>query len=219
MDLFKESAGTRRLPAGLPPASVWLTLRRMDVAEASFDIRPAVIDDAASLTVLIERAVAILQQDFLAPAQIASSRAIMALDTQLIRDGTYFVAESATGLVGCGGWSGRATLFGGDQVAGRDDGRLDPAIDAARIRAMYTDPDHARRGIGRRILDACEAAAAAAGFRRVELAATLAGEPLYRAGGYRMLERFEAEGGIPLLRMGKALDWPSGNRGSLKASP
>jgi GNAT superfamily N-acetyltransferase len=156
----------------------------------------------------MDAAIEMLQRGFLTPEQIASSRALMGLDTQLIEDETYFVIEAAGVLAGCGGWSRRATLYGGDHSPGRESAQLDPASDAARVRAMYTAPAFARRGVGRLILGLCEAAAAAEGFRRVELAATLAGEPLYTACGYHPIDRFEdARGGVrvPLVRMGKAL--------------
>ncbi|MEJ0069930.1 MAG: GNAT family N-acetyltransferase [Pseudomonadota bacterium] len=113
----------------------------------------------------------------------------MGLDTQLIADRSYFVVESAGAAIGCGGWSRRATLYGGDHTAGRDAALLDPVRDAARVRAMYVHPEQARRGVGRLILSRCEQAAAASGFARVELMATLAGEPLYRACGYSEIER------------------------------
>jgi len=173
-----------------------------------FTDRPARLDDIPALRVLMFAAIEMLQRGFLTPEQIASSRALMGLDTQLIEDETYFVIEAAGVLAGCGGWSRRATLYGGDHSPGRTPTLLDPATEAARVRAMYTAPAFARRGVGRLILGLCEAAAAAEGFRRVELAATLAGEPLYTACGYHPIERFEdARGGVrvPLVRMGKAL--------------
>ena len=155
------------------------------------------------------RAIAELQRGFLTEEQIRASHAIMGLDTQLIDDRTYFIVESAGALAGCGGWSRRATLFGGDHSAGRDAALLDPAKDAARVRAMYTAPQFARRGVGRLILSLCEEAAGTAGFTHVELAATLAGVPLYRACGYSVLERMESDTPqgvrVPLLRMGKTL--------------
>jgi len=164
-------------------------------------------EDVASLTELMTSAIRHLQRGFLSPEQIEASFEVMGLDTQLIGDGTYFVVEEDGEIAGCGGWSRRATLFGGDHSAGRNAALLDPARDAARVRAMYTHPHFARRGVGRRILELCERAAAAEGFRRVELAATLAGLPLYRACGYRELEGFEAvtRAGIRihLMRMGK----------------
>jgi GNAT superfamily N-acetyltransferase len=151
-----------------------------------------------------------LQRGYLTAEEIAASQAIMGLDTQLIEDGTYFVVVECEGrIAGSGGWSRRATLFGGNHSTGRDTALLDPAKDPARVRAMYTSPAFARRGIGRVILGLCERAAAAEGFLRVELAATLAGEPLYLACGYRPIERFlsDTPSGVrvPLIRMGKTL--------------
>lgn len=175
-------------------------------------IRKAEMTDLPALTGLMEAAITRLQAGFLDPAQIAASRAVMGLDTRLVRDGTYFIADINGALAGCGGWSWRATLYGGDHSADlRDDAALDPARDPARIRAMYTHPDFARRGVGRAILNACEAAARAHGFARAEMMATLAGEPLYRACGYQLIERVETAppgGGpaVPLVRMGKVLE-------------
>lgn len=160
------------------------------------------------MTALMDAAIAELQQPFLDAAQIAASRAIMGLDTQLVDDGTYFVVEDNAALAGCGGWSRRATMYGGDQSPGRDAALLDPTRDAARVRAMYTHPAFARRGVGRLILSLCETAATAEGFTRVELVATLSGEPLYRACGYLPLETFADDRGgtaVPLIRMGKQL--------------
>lgn len=155
------------------------------------------------------RAIAELQRGFLTPEEIVASHSVMGLDTQLVADGTYWLAETDAGSVaGCGGWSRRKTLYGGDHSTKlRDAALLDPAVDAARIRAMYTHPDFARRGVGRRILAACEGDAAAAGFRHFELMATLAGEPLYCACGYLPVEpvRSDPVDGVtvPLLRMRK----------------
>ncbi len=174
-----------------------------------FSIGVATATDLPALRAMMDRAIAQLQSAWLDPAQIAASRAIMGLDTQLIEDGTYFVVHSGGVLAGSGGWSWRATLYGGDHSAGlRDAGRLDPARDPARIRAMYTDPAFARRGVGRMVLGACEAAAALAGFTRVELMATLSGAALYRACGYSEAEDLiDARGGapVPLLHMTKTL--------------
>lgn len=164
--------------------------------------------DLTALRALVDAAIDELQKPFLDPQQIASSRTIMGLDTQLVEDGTYFVVECDGALVGCGGWSRRATLYGGDGAPGRSAALLDPGSDAARVRAMYTHPDHVRKGVGRLILGLCEAAARGEGFRSVELMATMSGEPLYRACGYEAIERVEdARGGaaVPLLRMRKAL--------------
>lgn len=164
--------------------------------------------DIGALRALIDAAIAELQAAFLDERQIASSRAIMGLDTQLIDDHTYFVVESDGELAGCGGWSRRATLYGGDHSSGRDAAVLDPATDAARVRAMYTHPRHARKGVGRLILSLCEEAARAEGYTRAELMSTMAGEPLYRACGYDALERVTDDRGgvaVPLLRMTKTL--------------
>jgi len=166
-------------------------------------------DDIATLKPLMDRAIGELLKPFLAPEAVAASFSIMGLDTQLIADGTYFVVACDGEIAGCGGWSRRATLFGGDHSAGRDAALLDPVKNAARVRAMYTDPAYARRGIGRLILELCETAAAREGFTRVELAATLAGVPLYRASGYVEIEPFETDTPsgvrVPLIRMGKVI--------------
>lgn len=149
-----------------------------------------------------------LQKPFLNESQIESSRTIMGLDTQLIDDGTYFIVEADGKLAGCGGWSRRATLYGGDQSPGRNALPLDPAKDAARVRAMYTHPQHTRKGVGRLILSLCEEAARSEGFKKAELMATLAGEPLYRNCGYEIREHLMDDRGgaaVPLLRMGKPL--------------
>ncbi len=176
---------------------------------AELTSRIAVTADVPALTVLMDAAIAELQRGFLDDAQIASSRAIMGIDTQLIDDGTYFVVESDGEIAGCGGWSRRATLYGGNQTPGRDSKLLDPKVEPARVRAMYTHPDYARRGVGRLILSLCEAAAAAEGFTRLGLMSTLSGEPLYRAYGFEPLERLEdATGGtsVPLVRMEKPVN-------------
>jgi GNAT superfamily N-acetyltransferase len=160
--------------------------------------------DIAALEALMDRAIADNLKPYLTPRQIEASHAVMGLDTSLIEDRTYWVVSDDGVLAGCGGWSRRATLYGGDHSAGRDAARLDPARDAARVRAMYTHPAHVRRGVGGLILGLCETAAAAEGFRRLELAATLSGEPLYRKHGYVEIERFE-DGGVPLVRMAKEI--------------
>ena len=169
-------------------------------------------DDVAALETVMAAAIGELQRPFLSPEQIAASRTIMGLDRQLIADGTYFVVEApnerGVRIAGCGGWSRRATLYGGDHSPGRDAALLDPASDAARVRAMYTHPDFARRGVGRLILALCEDAARAEGFTRLELMATLAGQPLYGRCGYTEIERIlDLRGGapVPLIRMGKAI--------------
>lgn len=171
-------------------------------------IRLARRDDAEDIAELMELAIAELQKGFLTPEQIASSRAGMGLDLQLIEDGTYFCVEEAGKLVGCGGWSRRATLYGGNHSAGRDPRLLDPAQEAARIRAMYTHPRHVRKGVGRLILETSEVAALAEGFTRAELAATMAGKPMYLACGYEVLSEWEDTNGavpVPLATMTKQL--------------
>ena len=167
-------------------------------------------DDLPALRALMTRAIDRLQSEFLSPEQVRASHKVMGLDTQLVLDGTYFVVELDGRIVGSGGWSWRATLYGGDDsIVTRAPVPLDPAIDAAKIRAMYTDPDFARRGIGSMVLGLCEAAAREAGFARVEMMATLSGEPLYRACGYLPVEPVLSEPidgvQVPLLRMEKAL--------------
>ena len=164
-------------------------------------------DDLDALRALMDAAISELQKPFLDERQIASSRTIMGLDTQLVDDGTYFIVESDGALAGCGGWSRRATLYGGDQSPGRSAALLDPAKDAA-VRAMYTHPQHARKGVGRLILSLCEEAARSEGFKSEELMATMACETLYRACGYEPRERMADDRGgvaVPLLRMSKAL--------------
>jgi GNAT superfamily N-acetyltransferase len=166
--------------------------------------------DIPAIRALMDRAIDALQRPFLSPEEIAASRLSMGLDSQLIADRTYFLVEESGRLAGCGGWSRRATLYGGDHSAALRDARLlDPATEPARIRAMYTDPDFTRRGVGRLVLRLCETAARQAGFAQAEMMATLAGEPLYLACGYAAIERvmkLSAEGPpVPGVRMGKSL--------------
>lgn len=173
-------------------------------------IRQAAMSDVPTLEHLITLSVRGLSNDYYAPEQIESALVyVFGIDTQLINDGTYFVAELENKIIGCGGWSKRQTLFGGDQAKRNEDNLLDPKIEPARIRAFFIHPDFARRGIGKQIISACENAAAEAGFQQLELAATLPGEPMYTAAGYQAIERFnhQLKDGIvlPLVRMGKAL--------------
>lgn len=181
----------------------------MSSTAPTLHLRLARPDDMPVLSALMDRAIGELLQAFLPPEGVKASYEIMGLDTQLIADGTYFVVEGGDEIAGCGGWSRRATLFGGDHSAGRDAALLDPKVDAARVRAMYTHPDHTRKGVGRIVLDACESAARAEGFTKVEMAATMGGVPLYRACGYHDIEPFEAVTSngyrVPLIRMGKGL--------------
>ena len=204
-----------RTPGGKKP-------ERMD-----FRIRVAARADLPVLRELIDASVRGLQARDYTPAQIeAALKSVYGVDTQLIADGTYFVAEasafvaeaiesefeaavSGAIIVGCGGWSKRKTLFGGDQWRARQDELLDPAHDAAKIRAFFVHPDWARRGIGSMILTACEDAAKAAGFKRLEMGATLSGVPFYRAKGYAELEHVEVPLGdaesLPIVRMAKEI--------------
>ncbi len=174
----------------------------------SLTSRIATEDDLPALEAVMAAAIGELQKGFLSPEQIAASRAIMGLDRQLVADRTYFIVEEDGAIAGCGGWSRRATLYGGDHTPGRDPELLDPAKDAARVRAMYTHPDFARRGVGRLILQLCEAAARAEGFTRLELMGTMSGKPLYESYGFQPIEDIlDARGGapVPLTRMGKAI--------------
>ncbi|MEO8026946.1 MAG: GNAT family N-acetyltransferase [Bryobacteraceae bacterium] len=173
-----------------------------------FRIRPAVPEDVDRLRGLIEASVRGLQAGDYTQGQIDGALdSVFGVDTQLIADGTYFVVESGGAIAGCGGWSKRKTLFGGDQWAGRKDSLLDPAQDAAKIRAFFVHPDWARQGVGSLILETCEQAAAASGFRRFEMGATLTGVPLYRARGYEPIDELAvplANGeSLPIVRMGK----------------
>ena len=164
--------------------------------------------DIPALVGLMDLAISGPLAAFLTADQIAASRMLMGLDSQIIADRTYFIVEVDGVPAGCGGWSRRITTYGGDHKPGRVPAPLTPGVDAARVRAMYTHPDFLRRGIGRMILDLCEAAARAEGYDRVELVATMGGEPLYLSAGYREIERFEDDRGgapVPLVRMGKSL--------------
>jgi|SRR5271168_4250782 len=160
-------------------------------------LRLATRDDIPAIEILIPASVRALQKEHYSERQREGAIGnVFGVDTQLIHDGTYFVVEAEDGegktlMVGCGGWSKRKTLYGADSVPGKDNAWLDPAADAARIRAFFVHPDWPRRGVGSRILEACEAAARAAGFTRLEMAATLPGVPLYRARGYAEVEPFD----------------------------
>jgi N-acetylglutamate synthase-like GNAT family acetyltransferase len=160
-------------------------------------IRRATSADIPVLRQLIDLSVRSLQAGDYDPVQIEGALgSVFGVDSQLIADGTYFVAEAPVGalqtmIVGCGGWSMRKTLFGGDHKTGREDSLLDPVADNARIRAFFVHPDWARRGIGSMILQACESAASEAGFTSFELGATITGERLYSKRGYRPLEQID----------------------------
>jgi N-acetylglutamate synthase-like GNAT family acetyltransferase len=190
-------------------------------------IRNAVLNDIPALQELIRASVRELQaEDYTAEQIEGALEMVVGVDSQLIADKTYFVAEarkveegsrgksaggmhseSAWGIAGCGGWSKRKTLYGGDRWNSREDTLLDPKRDAAKIRAFFVHPAWARRGIGSRILVACEQAASAAGFTRYEMGATLTGAKLFRARGYVAVENIEVplENGIamPIIHMVK----------------
>lgn len=152
----------------------------------SYQLRKARLDDQPVLEKLIARSARDLSAQDYTPEQVEGAlRGAFGVDTQLIRDETYFVVESEGRIVGCGGWSRRRTLFGGDAHAQRDAAELDPRVDAAKIRAFFIHPDHARRGIGKLILEHCEAEARAHGFSRFELMATLPGIAFYASLGYQ----------------------------------
>lgn len=177
---------------------------------STWTVRLARAADVAELETLIEQSVRTLLAVHYAPGVLAASLGpAFGVDRQLIADGTYFVVEEAGRIVGCGGWSRRRAAYGGDRGRAGEDAPLDPAIHPARIRAFFVHPDWARRGIGRALLLASEAAARAAGFARAMLAGTLAGEPLYAAFGYEVIERHDAPlpGGLALaiVKMEKAL--------------
>lgn len=171
-------------------------------------IRLATLDDAAVLQRLIRDSVRVLQApDYTEAQREAALRSVYGVDTQLILDGTYLVAELAGQIVACGGWSRRKTLFGGDHFTSRDAQLLVPGSDAARIRAFFVQPGFERRGLGSAIMRACEEAAKQEGFRRLELGSTLTGVALYTVHGFAPLETIEvplAEGlTMPVVRMAK----------------
>jgi len=186
--------------------------------ESSWPIRLTRESDIPDLRALIEASVRGLQAEDYTPAQIEGALGtVLGLDTQLIRDQTYFLVEApdANGqptLAGCGGWSKRKTLFGADNAQLREPDLLDPATDAAKIRAIFVHPNFARRGLGSLILAHVEAAACAAGFRRFEMGSTLTGVPLYRLKGYIEVERMAvplANGeALPVVKMAKSLPEP-----------
>ncbi len=174
-------------------------------------IRLAAAEDLPALQELIPISARELSRGYYTREQTESAiRYVFGPDSRLIADGTYFVAEDGAVLAGCGGWSRRRTLYGGDQMKAGEDPLLDPATDAARVRAFFVHPAFARRGIGSGILGACMDAARAAGFRRMELASTLPGVPLYEAFGFEARERIEVpmpDGlTLPVIRMERALD-------------
>ena len=173
-------------------------------------LRLARNDDIPALEELINHSVRILQAPFYSPAQLeAAIGPVFGVDAQLIRDGTYFVLEESGALVGCGGWSYRQAVFGGDRGSVCAEEALVPGKDPARIRAFFVHPDYARRGIGRMILRTCEAAIVDAGFEQAVLVATLTGEPLYASCGYAVDQRYEVSLGndlsLPVVAMSERL--------------
>jgi len=173
-------------------------------------IRKAIPQDIPRLREIIEASVRGLQSADYTPTQIEGAlESVYGVDSQLIADGTYFAGEENSKIVACGGWSRRKTLYGGDQYAAREDSLLDPTRDAAKIRAFFVHPDWAIRGIGTLILEACESAANAAGFTRLEMGATLSGVAFYKAKGYIEVEEQSVplSNGehLPIIRMTKVL--------------
>ena len=170
--------------------------------DATIHIRPAVPADVPVLRQLIDASVRELQaQDYTSAQMEGALQTVFGVDSQLIADGTYLVAEALLAedaravIAGCGGWSKRKTLYGGDKWTGREDSLLDPLHDAAKIRAFFIHPAWARRGVGSLILEACEVAARSAGFTRYEMGATLTGAKLFGVKGYVPVRRIE----IPLV--------------------
>lgn len=155
--------------------------------------RLAAPEDVPGIIELMQLAILQNMKSFLTPAEIDAAQETMGVDMTLIEDQTYFVIEASKNdrsiLVGCGGWGKRKTLYGGDHTVGRDDSLGDPAVDAARIRAMYTHPEWTRRGIGSLLLELGETAARDAGFTTIELGSTVPGEPFYIARGYEEVWR------------------------------
>ena len=176
----------------------------------NWSLRIARDEDAPVLERLIEMTVRESLSRCYSPAQLAVALGpVFGLDRQLICDGTYFVAEDSGEIIACGGWSKRLAVYGGDRERAGADAELNPQTDAARVRAFFVHPNWERRGIGRALLEASEAAIRAAGFKHVELAATLAGESLYVRHGYAVAERYDAPmpGGLTIgvVRMTKFL--------------
>jgi GNAT superfamily N-acetyltransferase len=174
-------------------------------------LRLAEMADVPVLTGLIAASVRILQaEDYTESQREGALASVFGVDTQLIADGTYFVGEVDGTIVACGGWSKRKTLYGADHCEGREDSLLDPAVDAAKIRAFFVHPEWVRRGIGTRVLEACESAARQAGFKRFEMGATLTGVALYKARGYREVEKIGVPLGngeiLPIVRMAKGIE-------------
>ncbi len=179
----------------------------MPKATDVIELRLACLEDIPALAKLIPASARSLQASYYTPAQIEGALGtVFGVDSQLIQDDTYFIAESENQIVGCGGWSKRKTLYGGDRGKNIEEDRLlDPYVDAAKIRAFFVHPSWARRGIGSQIMRRCEGAALDDGFKTIEIVATLAGEPLYQSFGYHLIEKFEIalpnKSFLPVIRM------------------
>jgi GNAT superfamily N-acetyltransferase len=204
-----------------PPSHRWAVGEWL---ASGLPVSVATMADVPALNELIALSVRGLSVGFYTAAQVdAAMDAVFGVDTQLIADGTYYVVHGSAGPAAAGGWSARGTLYGGDQLKQAEDPMLDPASDAARIRAFFVHPDWARRGLARQLYVTCERAAYAAGFRKFELMATLPGEPLYRALGFTALERvvLTLAGGVevPFVRMTRGIDGADDDDSESIASP
>lgn len=180
------------------------------MVQRKYNLRLATAGDVERLNELIAISATELGRDFYNEEQIGSAtKHVYGVDTQLIDDGTYFVVENEKELIGCGGWSKRKTLYGGDQMKGGGDPLLEPRSEAARIRAFFVHPKWTRKGVATLILEACERAATAAGFSRAELVATLPGEPFYARHAFAVIERLATKlpDGVMIefVRMGREL--------------
>jgi GNAT superfamily N-acetyltransferase len=181
------------------------------MTSTTYHLRPARLEERETLQALIALSARTLCAADYAPEQIdAALQGAFGVDTELVRDGTYFAVEHQGQVVASGGWSRRATLFGGDTGAERDSTLLDPATQPAKIRAFFVHPAHARAGLGRMLMDHCEAQARRHGFRRLELMATLTGQRLYARCGFRpdAAIQYELRPGLSIefVPMHKALD-------------
>lgn len=177
--------------------------------QATLRLRPAMADDAGALRALIERSAMALSVGFYTRQQAAAlTREVFGVDSQLLADASYYVIEADGAIVACGGWGRRSTSYGGDQAKSAPERLLDPATEAARIRAFFVEPAMARRGLGKMLMTHCAAQAAAAGFGTLELVSTMPGVPLYLALGFVEVERFDLLLGgavrAPVARMRRA---------------
>ncbi|MGV6820744.1 MAG: GNAT family N-acetyltransferase [Parvularcula sp.] len=177
--------------------------------DTMFTLKTATSQDIPIIEQIMAASMAEILPQFLDPKQVERSSECMGVDRLLVEDGTYFLVYDGDEPVACGGWSRRRTLFGGSHTINRDDTPADPASEPAKIRAMYTHPDHVRRGIGRLLMERCEADARAEGFTAMEMGSTAPGVPLYEACGYRIVEDVSniSEDGtrVPVYRMRKEL--------------